>query len=824
MSPPPLFVGSRPLRVGPRIGKGGEGEVYSIDDAVGQAVKFYTVADVLDRQSKIAAMIRAGLARDSSLVAFPSEMVMDANGRFAGFLMKLVSGHQPIHHLYSPLDRKQHFPGADYRFLIHTAQNVARALADVHSRNCVIGDINHSSLLVSDRAIVALIDADSFQVSEGGTQYLCKVGVPEYTPPELQGQSLAGVTRTPNHDAFGIAVIIFQLLFMGRHPFVGSYQAAGEMPMEKAIAEYRFAYSLKRAVGMRPPPGTALLSDFPAPIVQAFETAFDQGTTRPSAAEWVSLLERFETQLRRCGDNELHYYSATATAPACPWCRMEKAINGLVLFLPGLPPQSASATAPLTGAFDLRTVWAAIEAVQLPPATPPDPLLPDLSVAPSDAAVTAAGKVTTRRGWAIAFVAGGIVGIATAPALTILWLGLGAVGLLMLFGTPKSADVYRKRLAQAETQWAQALTDWDRRCGAPEVFANKQSLTDAHRQLQALPNDLRAQLANYDAHRRDFQLKSLLENHRIGAAKIRGIGPNLTAALASWGIDSAFNVTYLGVLRIDGFGPSKAKALETWRRGIEARFVYDPRPNPTDARERDRINREAAQKGEQLRNRLSRGPQELRTGSQTVLMRWRTVDQPIVRMHAGLLQAQVDNDIVNPTIGGRLKRMSSLAWAILVLAVLAIVVGIANMPTRRLSAPVVQAPPQAQAAMEQYDPPRGFVVAPKGRIGAVNAREAPDGDAVVEHLQRGTSVAAIGRSTAPDGSGWIAFAGPDGRTLFVSEKVLKPAGAAAAAACDGKTGLAQALCGDTALRKLDDQIGVHTGGSGPAFPERSDRG
>ena len=66
MSPPPLFVGSRPLRVGPRVGKGGEGEVYSIDDAAGQAVKFYTVADVLDRQSKIAAMIRAGLARDSS--------------------------------------------------------------------------------------------------------------------------------------------------------------------------------------------------------------------------------------------------------------------------------------------------------------------------------------------------------------------------------------------------------------------------------------------------------------------------------------------------------------------------------------------------------------------------------------------------------------------------------------------------------------------------------------------------------------------------------------------------------------------------------------
>jgi DNA-binding helix-hairpin-helix protein with protein kinase domain len=78
-----------------------------------------------------------------------------------------------------------------------------------------VGDINHSGFLISPEAKVKLIDADSFQVSDGAKHYFCKVGVPEYTPPELQNQPLGGVLRTSNHDAFGLAVVIFQLLFMG---------------------------------------------------------------------------------------------------------------------------------------------------------------------------------------------------------------------------------------------------------------------------------------------------------------------------------------------------------------------------------------------------------------------------------------------------------------------------------------------------------------------------------------------------------------------------------------------------------------------------------
>ena len=134
------------------------------------------------------------------------------------------------------------FPEASYRFLVHAALNTARGVASVHKAGCVIGDINHSGVLISNQAIAALIDADSFQVIDGQRRHLCRVGVPEYTPPELQGLNLGSVLRTTNHDAFGLAIVIFQLLAMGRHPYVGAY-AKGDLPLPRAIAEHRFAYS-----------------------------------------------------------------------------------------------------------------------------------------------------------------------------------------------------------------------------------------------------------------------------------------------------------------------------------------------------------------------------------------------------------------------------------------------------------------------------------------------------------------------------------------------------------------------------------------------------
>src|SRR5690348_5942368 len=99
----PLFSSDgRLIQLGRRIGKGGEGEVFALEKLPSLAAKIYTVTQLHDREAKVRAMVAAGLAKTSPLIAFPLDILRDRKGGFAGFTMRLVSQHQSLHELYSP--------------------------------------------------------------------------------------------------------------------------------------------------------------------------------------------------------------------------------------------------------------------------------------------------------------------------------------------------------------------------------------------------------------------------------------------------------------------------------------------------------------------------------------------------------------------------------------------------------------------------------------------------------------------------------------------------------------------------------------------------
>jgi DNA-binding helix-hairpin-helix protein with protein kinase domain len=159
--------------------------------------------------------------------------------------------------------RLRAFPEAGFPFLLHSAINSARAFATLHSAGQVVGDINHSNLMVSDNATVALIDCDSFQITDGSNVFRCSVGVPEFTPPELQGSNFLTETRTTHHDAFALAVMIFHLLFLGRHPY--DPKSGEDVSLGQAIGHYAFAYT--RDCVPR-------FADHPSSVTDLFKQAF----------------------------------------------------------------------------------------------------------------------------------------------------------------------------------------------------------------------------------------------------------------------------------------------------------------------------------------------------------------------------------------------------------------------------------------------------------------------------------------------------------------------------------------------------------------------
>ena len=203
------------------------------------------------------------------------------NAQLAGFVMPRLSDCEPIQHLYNPVQRLKYFPRAGWDFQVRAAANLAAAFDEIHKAGCLIGDVNQSNVLVSTQALVRLIDCDSFQVRANGRQYLCEVGVVHYTPPELQGKSLRGLVRTENHDRFGLAVLIYQLLFVGRHPYAGVYCAGGDPSFEQLIAEFRFAQGpAAHTWGMAPPPHTPTFADIPPELGTLFRRAFERGAKR----------------------------------------------------------------------------------------------------------------------------------------------------------------------------------------------------------------------------------------------------------------------------------------------------------------------------------------------------------------------------------------------------------------------------------------------------------------------------------------------------------------------------------------------------------------
>ena len=260
-----------------------------------------------------------------ALAAWPTDLLYDARTRqLAGFLMPRLTDCHPIQQLYNPVQRLRSFPRAAWNFQTHAALNLAAAFDEVHKAGCLVGDVNQSNVQVSNQALVRLIDCDSFQVRMNGKAFLCEVGVAHYIPPELQGKSLRSLVRTENHDRFGLAVLIYQLLFVGRHPYAGIYGGKGDPSFEQLIADFRFSQGPAASDwGMAPPPHTPTFADIPPELCGLFRRSFERGSEtgrRPRPAEWMGALQRLEQSMAQCSADPGHKY--WHGAKSCVWCRL----------------------------------------------------------------------------------------------------------------------------------------------------------------------------------------------------------------------------------------------------------------------------------------------------------------------------------------------------------------------------------------------------------------------------------------------------------------------------------------------------------------------
>jgi DNA-binding helix-hairpin-helix protein with protein kinase domain len=598
-----VVIGNNRVSVAKLIGKGGEGEVYTINEHAGQAIKIYKTDLRPKREGKVRAMVSERLADSTDLVAYPGAVVTDLQGSFLGFVMRLVSGFRPLHELYSPKSRQQHFPKSDYRFIVRAALNVARAVGKVHETGCVIGDLNHSGVLVAKDATIAVIDADSFQFSLNGKSYPCVVGVPDFTPPELHGKNLASVQRTIEHDNFGLAVAIFQLLFMGRHPYAGRFNGP-DISMVEAIAQNRFAFSLVRqtATQATPPTGALTLNMFPEVCVRAFENSFGLSPgARPKALNWIHALRSLEGSLNRCSRVKTHYYPSAAGE--CVWCKLA-ASSGFDMF-PDLYSEQPNIPA---DAHSTEHAIREILAFRFPTAAD---LLPVVAV-PQVVSKTLRKARSAKRNKALIgllMIGGAIAGFIYAAPIWIIWIVLAIWGWVILFNREIETSRFQKAFKDADEQVQRELNAFIQRNRMTEVLKVRRDLDAAITAYKNHEEALSLELMLMRSNRETRQRQAYLERFSIQSANIYGIGPSRTATLISFGIETAADINKTDIGRISGFGYSLTADLIKWRHKHESRFKYDPTPNTQDVADeralRGRLATETAKLESVIQNGLS---------------------------------------------------------------------------------------------------------------------------------------------------------------------------------------------------------------------------
>ena len=648
-APPPIVVDAegRVLRLGKKLGQGGEGAVFELEGEPGIAAKIHHQPLTPLRAEKIRVMAGMRTPQIDKLAAWPTNLLSLPSGIPIVLTVPKVTGHKDIHHLYSPKSRRTEFPGADWRFLIRVAANLARAVATIHEANGVIDDINHSGVLVAQDARVRLIDCDSFQIVDAGKTYLCDVGVPTFTPPELQGLLFAEIVRTPNHDNFGLAVLIFLTLFMGRHPFAGRFIGLGEMPIERAIGEGRFAYGAdSTAFQMERPPGAPSLSIVSPAIAGLFERAFARESReagRPTAREWVAGLESLEHQLRQCAFSPAHWHFEGLQG--CPWCRMEAA-TGVALFSTAVSPGAAAH-------FDIDAFWRRVTSLEHPgPAPSLEVADPKRKARPSVGALRFKQQRALHRLYALLLSATPIpialfVNLPTAGRLLFLAASVGLYFVArMLVRLSNDTAVFADKARLDLEHFEKVRNEWQSTAG-PGRFDAKRTELDRLRARWDTSRDVqhRMQQEQHDQ-KQSAALARFLDGFDIEAAGVSGLSPSRVPLLASFGIETAADIVTEKLDTVPKLDKKMRDALTGWRARLEAKFRSDAGGRPASLDE-ELIGREALAEQMRIEAALRTGLQDLQEIQKQALFARISMKAKVEEAHRAYLQSAADQKAVN---------------------------------------------------------------------------------------------------------------------------------------------------------------------------------
>lgn len=274
---------------------GAGGSVYGIENEPRFCVKLFRPQDLADAAKRkrivsgLQAMLEMTECKTNPRLAWPLGAVKDRKKNIIGYAMRrMPEGGKPFRSLFGgPAAVTRCFPGWGRRELAAAAKDFAETVAWLETQGVRIADFNPNNFMVGADCKVLFLDCDSFMFYErNGKLHASDMFFPDCAAPEiLCNPALAGAERTPEQGWFSTAVLAFQLVMLGQHPYTFEGEAldgtklgspaeniiAGKCPLGKAAGCRQAAEWYK------------LWSWLTGSLKNAFITTFKDGHSDPSA-------------------------------------------------------------------------------------------------------------------------------------------------------------------------------------------------------------------------------------------------------------------------------------------------------------------------------------------------------------------------------------------------------------------------------------------------------------------------------------------------------------------------------------------------------------
>ena len=288
------------LSAADELASGGEGTVYRCPGHDSFVIKIYK-RDIVENPEKQKAvierlrdMLSIAALRKNRDIAWPQMPVYDAEKRVVGFVMRAVSGTS-VSSFQGAERIRMLFPGWDRRDLALVAGDFLDKMQLLANHGVLVNDFNPANFIVGKDHRVRLIDCDSYQIpsANGGAPHVATSYFASHVAPEILRQpSLLKRPRGPEQARFGAAIIVYQLLMCGQHPY--SHKNGG-MPEENLKSG---KCPLGIGAGCLIPTGWYnLLSYLPYTTMEKFIRMFRDGhgdpSVRPTLAELRKEVDKF---------------------------------------------------------------------------------------------------------------------------------------------------------------------------------------------------------------------------------------------------------------------------------------------------------------------------------------------------------------------------------------------------------------------------------------------------------------------------------------------------------------------------------------------------